>query len=122
MDFRGRGTVQWEGAWQAIREARKRDCLTVSKLDRLSGDLRDILALVDDELGHCATLISVSEEFDARAAAGRAFLQLLGSFGEFERGRTQERTRDALAKKRREEREQGTCRRQEAMPNGRAKR
>lgn len=98
-----------EGASQALRESRKRECgcLVVSKLDRLSRDLRDILALVDDELGHRATLISVSEGFDARTPSGRMFLQLLGTFGEFERGRIQERTKDALAARRRDGRKTG---------------
>lgn len=96
--------TQRAGAAQAIRDARKRKngILVVSKLDRISRDLRDVLALVDDVLGHRATLISISESFDASTPSGRMFLQLLGTFGEFERNKIRERTREALATRRRE--------------------
>lgn len=98
-----------KGAAEAITEARKRGngILLVSKLDRVSRDLRDVLGLVDDVLGHRATLMSISESFDASTPSGRMFLQLLGTFGEFERNKIRERTREALATRRREGRKTG---------------
>lgn len=90
-------------ASQAIRHACKRGfgMLVVSKLDRVSRDLGDTLNLVDNILGRQAALISISESFDGSTPSGRMFLQLLGSFAEFERNKIRQRTCEALATKRR---------------------
>ena len=97
------------GASEAIRHARRRGIgtLVVAKLDRVSRDLADILNLVDNVLGKQATLISISESFDAGTPNGRMFLQMLGSFSEFERNRIRQRTREALATRRRQGRKTG---------------
>lgn len=98
----GNAPISRPGAAQAIREARSKgvEILVVSKLDRMSRDLKDVLDLVDTTLKGKATLVSVSEAFDAHTPAGRMFLQLLGTFGKFERNKIKERTKDALATRR----------------------
>lgn len=97
------------GASEAIKASRARgvEMLVVSKLDRMSRDLRDVLDLVDNTLKGKATLVSVSESFDANTPAGRMFLQLLGTFAEFERNKIRERTKDALATRRAQGRKTG---------------
>ncbi len=67
--------------------------LLTFKLDRLSRSLKDILIFIDDELEPKGiALQSVTENFNTQNAEGRLFLQMLGSFAEFERKRINERT------------------------------
>jgi len=69
------------------------DVLLTFKLDRLSRNLKDILVLIDDNLNPKGiALQSVTENFSTQSAEGRLFLQMLGSFAEFERKRINERT------------------------------
>jgi site-specific DNA recombinase len=68
------------------------DVLLTFKLDRLSRNLKDILVFIDDNLNPKGiALQSVTENFNTQSAEGRLFLQLLGSFAEFERKRIGER-------------------------------
>jgi site-specific DNA recombinase len=69
------------------------DVLLTFKLDRLSRNLKDLLIFIDDELDPKEiALQSVTENFNTQSAEGRLFLQMLGSFAEFERKRINERT------------------------------
>jgi site-specific DNA recombinase len=69
------------------------DVLLTFKLDRLSRNLKDLLIFIDDELDpRGIALQSVTENFNTQSAEGRLFLQMLGSFAEFERKRINERT------------------------------
>ena len=62
------------------------------KLDRLFRSLKDLLIFIDDELDSLnIALQSVTENFNTQSAEGRLFLQMLGSFAEFERQRINER-------------------------------
>jgi site-specific DNA recombinase len=75
-----------------IRESHV-DVLLTFKLDRLSRNLKDLLIFIDDELDPKEiALQSVTENFNTQSAEGRLFLQMLGSFAEFERKRINERT------------------------------
>jgi site-specific DNA recombinase len=79
------------------------DVLLTFKLDRLSRNLKDILVFIDDNLNPKGiALQSVTENFNTQSAEGRLFLQMLGSFAEFERKRIGERCmggKKATAKK-----------------------
>jgi site-specific DNA recombinase len=69
------------------------DVLLTFKLDRLSRNLKDLLIFIDDTLDPKGiALQSVTENFNTQSAEGRLFLQMLGSFAEFERKRINERT------------------------------
>ena len=69
------------------------DVLLTFKLDRLSRNLKDLLVFIDDNLNPKGiALQSVTENFNTQSAEGRLFLQMLGSFAEFERKRINERT------------------------------
>jgi site-specific DNA recombinase len=68
------------------------DVLLTFKLDRLSRNLKDLLIFIDDTLDPKGiALQSVTENFNTQSAEGRLFLQMLGSFAEFERKRIGER-------------------------------
>lgn len=72
------------------------DVLVVTKLDRLSRRVTDLLAVVD-WLGACeARLVMVEQGVDTATTAGRMFVQMLGIFAEMERESARERTRSAL--------------------------
>ncbi len=73
----------------------------VTKLDRLSRNLRDILELLDLCQQTNTALLSASESLDTSSAVGRMVVHLLGTFAEFERGRISERTSDVLGFRRR---------------------
>jgi len=72
----------------------------VTKLDRLSRNLGDLLTLVKLFEKHDVTLVSASESIDTSTAAGQMMLQLLGVFAQFERGRASERIKDVLGDRR----------------------
>jgi len=68
----------------------------VWKVDRLSRRVSHLAALVDEFDRHNCAFRSVTEPFDTSHAAGRAFLQMLGVFAEFERELIRERTRHGI--------------------------
>ena len=74
--------------------------VVVLKIDRLSRRVRDILNTVEPWNEQGVALHSVSESIDTGGAAGTMFFNLLAVFAQFERDRTAERTREALARKR----------------------
>lgn len=67
------------------------DVLVVYKMDRLARSLShllDVLALLE---ARGASFRSLTETIDTHSAAGRLFMQMLGSFAEFERALIRER-------------------------------
>ncbi len=81
----------------------KVDGLVVCKLDRLSRSVADWNHLIDAYFGDKAgkQLLSIQDSVDTRSAAGRLVLNVLMSVAQWEREAIGERTRDALAHKRR---------------------
>lgn len=75
---------------------RKFNRLITTKLDRLSRKLLDVLNTIDFLDKYDCQFISSSESFDTSTPSGRLTLQLLGSFGEFERERNSERVKDNM--------------------------
>jgi site-specific DNA recombinase len=65
--------------------------ILVTKLDRLSRRLLDLLKLIDMFQEHNVSFISISESFDTNTPSGRLTLQVLGAVAEFERERIRER-------------------------------
>ncbi|MDR7074682.1 recombinase family protein [Fictibacillus barbaricus] len=70
--------------------------IIVTKLDRLSRKLSDLLALIDLFQSHKVSFISISESFDTNTPSGRLTLQVLGAVAEFERERIRERVIDNM--------------------------
>jgi len=78
-------------------EAGKLDIVLVYKIDRLSRSMLDFLKLVETFDGREVTFVSITQSFDTRSPMGRLMLNVLLSFGQFEREVTGERIRDKVA-------------------------
>lgn len=65
--------------------------LVVTKLDRLSRRLIDLLQLIELVTKHNVSFTSTTESFDTDTPSGRLTLQVLGAVAEFERERIRER-------------------------------
>jgi DNA invertase Pin-like site-specific DNA recombinase len=77
---------------------RKGDCLIVTRIDRLArsiGDLQDIVRAVKAK---GASLKATEQPIDTTSAAGKAFLDMLGVFAEFETNLRKERQAEGIAK------------------------
>jgi DNA invertase Pin-like site-specific DNA recombinase len=77
------------------------DALVVSKLDRLSRSLLDFASLMERAERKHWELVVLAERFDMTTSGGRAMAGMLAVFAQWERDVIRERTRDALAAKRR---------------------
>jgi DNA invertase Pin-like site-specific DNA recombinase len=73
------------------------DAILVYKNDRLSRATRDFLNLLDLFERRNVSFVSVTQSFHTKDPAGRLFLNIMVSFGEFERGIIGERIRDKIA-------------------------
>lgn len=71
--------------------------LMVTKLDRLSRRLLDLLTLIELFQQHGVSFVSTTESFDTDTPSGRLTLQVLGAVAEFERERIRERVIDNMA-------------------------
>ena len=74
------------------------DVLIVTRIDRLArsiGDLQDIVRMVR---GKGASLKATEQPIDTTTAAGKAFLDMLGVFAEFETNLRKERQMEGIAK------------------------
>jgi DNA invertase Pin-like site-specific DNA recombinase len=78
---------------KAIEQLREGDELVVWKLDRLSRSLKDLLFVVEKIAKAKATFTSLTEHLETKGPAGRALMQMLGVFAEFERNMISERTK-----------------------------
>lgn len=82
----------------ALRPA---DMVVVTRLDRLSRSLRDLLRITEEIQEAGANLRSLNEAINTNTPAGRMMLQLVGVFAEFELAQIRERTREGLEAARR---------------------
>lgn len=83
----GKNTNKRLGYQQMMTDASngKFDVVIVWKLSRLARNMSDVLKTTETLLKEDITFHSISENFDIETSTGRLMLQLLGSFGEFER-------------------------------------
>lgn len=82
---------------KALLMARAGDQLVVTKLDRLSRSLEDLMALSKQLQANGVDLVVLDQGIDTSTPLGRMFFQILGSIAEFEHALMSERTRDGLA-------------------------
>lgn len=80
--------------------AGKFDTVLVHKIDRWSRRLADLLGTVEFLGRHDVAFASATEPIDTTSPLGKLFLQILGSFAEFERGVIVERVTSGIEKKR----------------------
>ena len=80
-----------------IDQLRDGDVVTVTKYDRLSRSLQDLLGIVEGIRAKGAGFRSLAEDIDTTTSAGRLVFHVFASIAQFERERISERTREGLA-------------------------
>ena len=90
-----KGRTELQTVLDFVREG---DALVVTRIDRLArsiGDLQDIVRAVKAK---GASLKATEQPIDTKTAAGKAFLDMLGVFAEFETNLRRERQAEGIAK------------------------
>lgn len=80
-----------------IDQLRSEDVVIVTKYDRLSRSLQDLLNIVETIREKGAGFRSLAEDIDTTTPAGRLVFHVFASIAQFERERISERTREGLA-------------------------
>ena len=75
---------------------RKGDTLIVTRIDRLARSIADLAGIVRELEAKGAALKAIEQPIDTSTAAGRAFLQMLGVFAEFETAIRRERQLEGI--------------------------
>ena len=86
---------------------REGDTLLVTRIDRLARSLGDLEGIVGQLRERGAHLKATEQPIDTSSPAGRAFLQMLGVFAEFETAIRRERQLEGIAKAKAEGRYKG---------------
>lgn len=74
------------------------DELVITRIDRLARSIGDLQDVVRELKGKGATLRAIEQPIDTSTAAGKAFLDMLGVFAEFETNLRRERQMEGIAK------------------------
>lgn len=74
------------------------DTLIVTRIDRLARSIADLQVIVHQLRERGAMLQATEQPIDTSTAAGKAFLDMLGVFAEFETNLRRERQREGIAK------------------------
>lgn len=80
-----------------LDQLRPGDVVVVTKYDRLSRSLQDLLSIVEVIREKGAGFRSLAEDIDTTTPAGRLVFHVFASIAQFERERISERTREGLA-------------------------
>jgi DNA invertase Pin-like site-specific DNA recombinase len=73
------------------------DTLVVTRIDRLARSIKDLQDIVCELKDRGVTLKAIEQPVDTRTAAGKAFLDMLGVFAEFETNLRRERQMEGIA-------------------------
>jgi len=76
---------------------REGDTLVVTRIDRLARSMKDLQDIVYELKGRGVALKATEQPIDTRTAAGKAFLDMLGVFAEFETNLRKERQAEGIA-------------------------
>jgi len=89
---------------QMLRRAKrgKLDVVLVSKVDRISRNLSDLLRLIEDLRRWNVDFVCAPQSFDTSTPMGKLTLNVLGSFAQFERDVTAERVRENMRERARD--------------------
>ncbi len=82
-------------------DAGRVDIVAVYKIDRLSRSISDFVQTLEQFNAHDVGFVSTTQSFDTSNSSGRLMLNILVSFGVYERELIAERTRDKMAAARR---------------------
>jgi DNA invertase Pin-like site-specific DNA recombinase len=88
------GRTELETLMQFLRRG---DTLVVTRIDRLARSMRDLQNLVHELREKGAHLKATEQPIDTGSAAGKAFLDMLGVFAEFETNLRRERQMEGIA-------------------------
>lgn len=80
-----------------LKYIRRGDTLAVWRLDRLAGSVVELLRIIDSLRDRGVFFESLMERIETATAAGRAFMQMVGVFAEYERNILVERTKAGVA-------------------------
>lgn len=80
-----------------IEFAREGDTLLVTRIDRLARSIADLSTIVAKLEAKKVSLKAIEQPIDTASPAGRAFLQMLGVFAEFETAIRRERQLEGIA-------------------------
>ena len=83
---------------QLLEFIRRGDVLVVTRIDRLARSIADLQDIVRTLKAKGATLKATEQPIDTSTAAGKAFLDMLGVFAEFETNLRRERQLEGIAK------------------------
>lgn len=75
---------------------REGDTLVVTRIDRLARSMKDLQDIVHELKGRGTTLKATEQPIDTGTAAGKAFLDMLGVFAEFETNLRRERQAEGI--------------------------
>jgi DNA invertase Pin-like site-specific DNA recombinase len=75
---------------------RKGDTLVVTRIDRLARSMKDLQDIVHELKGRGVSLKATEQPIDTGTAAGKAFLDMLGVFAEFETNLRLERQMEGI--------------------------
>lgn len=92
-----KGRPELETLMQFLRDG---DALVVTRLDRLARSMADLTDIVEELQAKGVALKATEQPVDTSTAAGKAFLQMLGVFAEFETNLRKERQAEGIAKAR----------------------
>lgn len=87
---------------ECLNYLREGDTLIVTRIDRLARNLRDLQNLIHDLKNKGIDLKATEQPIDTSNAAGKAFLDMLGVFAEFETNLRKERQLEGIAKAKKE--------------------
>jgi len=73
------------------------DTLVVTRIDRLARSMKDLQDIVHELKGRGVSLKAIEQPIDTGTAAGKAFLDMLGVFAEFETNLRKERQAEGIA-------------------------
>jgi DNA invertase Pin-like site-specific DNA recombinase len=73
------------------------DTLVITRIDRLARSLKDLQDIVHELKGRGVALRATEQPVDTSTAAGKAFLDMLGVFAEFETNLRRERQLEGIA-------------------------
>ena len=73
------------------------DTLVVTRIDRLARSMKDLQDIVHELKGRGVSLKATEQPIDTGTAAGKAFLDMLGVFAEFETALRRERQAEGIA-------------------------
>lgn len=76
---------------------REGDTLVVTRIDRLARSMKDLQDIVHELKGRGIALKATEQPIDTATAAGKAFLDMLGVFAEFETNLRKERQAEGIA-------------------------